>query len=347
MRETLEALGMPQVELAKRTSKAEKTISEIVNGKAPITAATALAFERALGVPAAFWNRREQHYREYLARTEEKRALKEQVEWLKEVPVAAMIRREWVGRCSGRVEQLREVLSFFGMSSVEAWKASWLGPEPVADFRSSPAFERDPVAVAAWLRQGELLADKMHCGRYDVGQFRSCISQARALTTEPQERFVPRLKELCSASGVAFVLLAELPRTRVSGAARWLSPSRALLQLSLRHGTNDHFWFSFFHEAAHILLHGKKEAFVDEDQAAGEEPQKEREANSFSEDQLIPKGQYLAFATAHELLSKAAIVGFADRVGVAPGIVVGRLQHEGRLPYTHCNDLKAHLDWGT
>jgi hypothetical protein len=38
------------------------------------------------------------------------------------------------------------------------------------------------------------------------------------------------------------------------------------------------------------------------------------------------------------------VVAFAKEIGIAAGIVVGRLQHEGDLPRTHLNDLKRSLD---
>lgn len=66
--ETLESLGMSQVELAVRISRPEKTISEIINGITAITPETALQFERALGVPASFWNNLEKNYQELRAK---------------------------------------------------------------------------------------------------------------------------------------------------------------------------------------------------------------------------------------------------------------------------------------
>lgn len=124
-------------------------------------------------------------------------------------------------------------------------------------------------------------------------------------------------------------------------AARWLSPRRALIQLGLRYKTDDQLWFSFFHEAAHILRHGKKLEFLETN---GLSDEAEVEANNVAADMLVPASAYRDFAETGSF-SKAGIRSFAESVGVAPGIVVGRLQHDGRLPYTHCNDLKRHLEW--
>lgn len=107
--------------------------------------------------------------------------------------------------------------------------------------------------------------------------------------------------------------------------------------MSLRYKTDDHLWFTFFHEAGHILLHGKKELFIEG--SNGLDEVKEGEANEFAQIELIPKKSFAAFL-AQKPYSKAAIERFAREIGIAPGIVVGQLQHRGLLPRSYCNDLK-------
>jgi Zn-dependent peptidase ImmA (M78 family) len=139
---------------------------------------------------------------------------------------------------------------------------------------------------------------------------------------------------------VVFALVPELKGCRAHGATRWLSPRRALIQLSFRYRTDDHFWFTFFHEAAHILLHRKRAIFLEADEHEGNE---EEEANRFAADFLVPP-QHLEGVTA-ESLSKQFIVGLADDIGVSPGIVAGRLQHDGLIPYSRYADLRVRIDW--
>src|SRR5206468_3775093 len=119
--ETLEALGMTQSELAERMGRPTKTVNEIINGKAAITPETALQLERVLGVPARFWSNRERHYREHLAQIEEEGKLQANVNWLNELPVKHMINLGWVRRCDTKVEQIRELLHFFGVASPVCW----------------------------------------------------------------------------------------------------------------------------------------------------------------------------------------------------------------------------------
>lgn len=337
--ETLEALGMSQAELAERTGRPRKTINEIVKGKAAITPETALQFERVLGVPASFWSKREYHYREFLAREEERKKLANQTAWLDKLPVKTMVKLGWIPAADDRVTQLRHVLNFFGVASPQEWRGLWSGAQ--AAFRRSPAFESDPGAVAAWLRKGELEAQRIACAPFDEARFKDVLVSVKELTATTPERFIPELTQLCASAGVAVVFVRELPRTRVSGATRWLTPVKALIQLSLRYKTDDHLWFTFFHEAAHILRHGKSGLFIEEEDGGGE---KEEEANQFAADLLIPAPELRSFLEKWNR-SLAAVRHFARAQGISPGIVVGRLQHEGVLPRTHGNKLKIRFQW--
>ncbi len=337
LEETLAALGMSQAQLAERTGRPKKTINEIIQGKAGITPETALQLERVLGVPAGFWNERERRYREFLAHQAETQQLAAQVDWLKRLPIKHMVEFGWIERHDDPTRQLRAVLEFFQIASPQQWHPA------IASFRKSPTFAADEMAIAAWLRRGEQEAQQIACAPYNVQRFRATLAEARALTIEEPTVFVPRLQELCAACGVAVVFVPELPRTRVSGATRWLKPDKALIILSLRYRTNDHLWFTFFHEAGHIVKHGKREVFVDLVDNA-DDP-KETEANVFAADMLIPPDTWHTFLTTYDYRSKAAIMAFAREIGIAPGIVVGRLQHEQRISHRNCNDLKVSLHW--
>lgn len=146
----------------------------------------------------------------------------------------------------------------------------------------------------------------------------------------------------CAKAGVAVVFVPELTGCRTSGATRWLTPTKALIQLNLRYNSDDHLWFSFFHEAGHILLHGKRDAYVEYDEA--ETSPDEEAANEFARDFLIAPEDYHAFVrSCKSYFSKQKASGFARKLGIAPGIIVGRLQHDQQIPYTHVNALKQRL----
>ena len=343
LQETLEALGMSQASLAERAGRSLKMINEIIKGKAPITPKMALELERVVGVPASFWNNRERHFREFIVKIEEQKRLETFISWLENIPVRAMVKYGWIVFFKNKVAQLQEVLKFFGIASPDQWQAAMQSYLGNAAFRKSQAFKSDFEALVSWLRKGELNAKKIFCEPYDAKKIRSTLNQIRILTIKPPEIFQPELKKLCASCGVAVVFVPELPKTRVSGATRWLTPTKALIQLSLRYKTEDHLWFSFFHEAGHILKHGKRDVFIEGTSLKMDET-KEEEANTFAADCLIPKKGYLNF-TSRFTFSKENIRKFASQIQISPGIIVGRLQHDKLLPMTHCNDLKVRFEW--
>jgi HTH-type transcriptional regulator / antitoxin HigA len=340
LREVLANKEMSQAELATRMGRPKKTINEIVKGKAMITPETALQLERVLGTPASFWNNLEQNYREYLAKVEERARLEKDLAWMKQFPVSAMAKYGWLEKQRDKVAQLQELLSFFSIASPTQWQGVFADRQ--AAYRRSSAFEVDHAAVAAWLRQGEREASRIHPARFSKQRFRNALLEARTLTTAPPSVFLPSLQRICADAGVAVVLLKALPKSRVSGATRWLSSTTALIQLSLRYRKDDHLWFTFFHEAGHILLHGRGEVFLEGNGDRTEEL--EAEADRFASNFLVPPQDYRRFLSGG-LPTKRRIRDFATELGIAPGIVVGRLQHDGEVPFRNCNDLKVSLRW--
>jgi addiction module HigA family antidote len=340
LEEVLVERGMSQAELAERTGRPKKTVNEIVKGKAAITPETALQFERVLGIPAGFWNAREQNYRESLARAKEALEFEKQTDWLDQVPYRAMVKLGWIPEHREKVRQLEDVLRFFAVASPSSWHGIW-GVESPA-FRRSSAFESKPGALAAWLRKGELEMSHQEPAEYDADAFKRALDQVRSLTRQLPSDFASIVTMECNKAGVGVAFVPELPGTRVWGATRWLTATRALIQLSLRYKTDDHLWFTFFHEAGHILLHGRRDVFLEGDER--EQTAKESEADGFAQEWLIPEAKYRVFRRLGAFTC-AAIGRFAFELGIAPGIVVGRLQHDGYLERTRCNDLKKKVDW--
>jgi addiction module HigA family antidote len=338
--EAIEMRGMTQTDLAARTGRTPKLINEIIKGKAPITADTALQLERVLGVSAEFWNNRERQYREALSRRDEGQQLADAVGWLRRFPLGAMSQLGWIRKRKDNVDQLRELLNYFGVASPKAWEDYW--SQMQVSYRKSTAFNADLHALRAWLRKGEVEGQSLECAAYDATAFRRMLGKIRALTVEEPQVFQPRLIEWCAACGVAVAFVPELPKIRASGAMRWLTPTKALIQVNLRYKKDDHFWFTVFHEAGHMLNDSKKMLFVDTERFEGEY---EDAANRFAAEQLVPQAALTAFAVSKRHLSKMDIVSFARRQGVAPGIVVGQLQHRKKLQYAHCNDLKRTFVW--
>lgn len=339
--ETLEELGMSQAELARRMGRPTKTINEIVQGKTAILPETAFQMENVLGIPASFWLSRETAYRTALARSARDSAdvAPDTVEWANQFPCKEMAKRGWIESCAKTSDYVQSLFSFFRVASVPAWEATWNRPE--AAFRRSLSKEGNRYAVSAWLRQGEIEAARQKARPYDAAGFRSALEHCRTLTTADPDVFCPGVQEACAEAGVMVLFVKELPSASVSGAARWLTSQRALIQLTLRFKTDDQLWFSFFHEAAHILLHPKKGIFVDDGQGTSTQ---EKEADAFASNLLIADDDFDAFVRTRPF-SAQRVAAFAKKQEIAPGMVVGRLQHDRLLPFNQLNHLKRRLEW--
>lgn len=336
LEEILEDLGISKKEFAERCGLSTKHVSQIINAKASITPDTAIRFERVLNVKASLWNNLEANFRTFEAKQKAAKELESALAWAKEFPINEMVERGLIEKPGNKKHLVEVIWSFFGVASIRTWEEQYTSPRAV--FRHSPTYKSDLKALIVWLRIGELRAQKIRTEPYNKDRFRQALEQIRSLTNERPQVFEPKLKELCRQAGVVVVLEREFKKTRVSGATRWLSPDKAIIQLSLRHKTNDHFWFSFFHEAGHVLMHSKKQGFVDEPDGGGSK--QEDEANAFASRRLISSKDYREFVRRGRF-SDAGIRSFARSIGIAPGIVVGRLQHDMHIPYSHHNKLKV------
>lgn len=338
LREALEERSMSQSELARRLDRPLKTINEIVNAKAAITPKTALQLELALGISADFWNALETQYRAAIARQNEAAELAADEEWARQFPIRELVLRDAIPAGLSGVDLVKALLRFFGVSSRGAWQRQ--SGRTAVRFRRTRAYESSPTAVAAWLRLGELEAGEMDVATYEARRFEEALERSRTLTRRrPFALAIQMAAREFASSGVGLVVAPELPGTRLSGAARWLGPRTALIQVSLRFKTADQVWFSIFHDAAHLLLHPRDTDYLDDE---GVEGPREQEADSFARSWLVPDREYDAFvADGH--FTESTVREFAELIGTAPGIVVGRLQHDGHVQSSVLNFLKERL----
>lgn len=342
LEEYLEVMGMTKAQLAARCGRPTKTISEIIHGKAAITPETALQLERVLGRKAALWQNLEANYRLRRAAENEHDELSRHTGWAKKFPIRQLVEAGDIDEPKDDVDLVKKLLRFFGVGTVAGWKGSF-GDLQLA-FRRSASFRAAPESLTAWVRRGEIAAAAVECAPFEAKRFKKTLRSVRDLTAQSFPHVFEELQGQCASAGVAVVLVPELPKTHLSGIARWVSKEKALIQLSLRYKTSDHVWFSFFHEAAHIVLHAKKLIYIDE--KGGDNHVVEDEANRFAGDLLLEPAAYERFVSARDFTA-ASVVEFARKQKTAPGIVVGRLQHEERIPYAMHNGLKERLVWSS
>lgn len=333
--------GLSAGELAARMQTDVSFVLRLISGTERIGSRVAGLLATNIGATEAFWTSRQKRYDAALHDTANSISSDGARAWLRALPIKDMAAAGWIAPPS-RDNALQAALAYFGVTSPEEWRERYAAHATLFAYRTSQSFVSKLGALAAWLRQGELQAATIDCAKWDPQKFGHELKVIRGLTRlKRPHMFMKRLRDHCAAAGVAIVFVKAPVGCRASGATRFINPDRAMIILSFRHLSDDHFWFSFFHEAGHLLLHGPDASFIDGD--AAEETDKEQEANAFAASTLIPLHEQ------DRLLELGAnvnrIVRFAVSIGISPGIVVGQMQHFGVLRPNQRNSLKRRYAW--
>lgn len=336
LREVLDGLSMTQKELATRTGLTEQTIVRIIKGLQPITFETAIKLEMVTSVPARMWNNLEMQYREQLSKIEQSRELEQSKEWVKSIPILELKARGVLPDVSDTASIAREALRFYGVSNVDAWHDVWTHPEVAA--RRSDSFETDIGAASAWLRLGEIEAREIVCEPFNKDLFKQVLHEIRRMTVLAPEQFLDQLRDVCARAGVALSLVREFKKVPWNGASKWLSQDKVMIMLNLRGKGEDIFWFSFYHEAYHVLYGEKKRLYI---AGMNSKDSEEQKADRFAANTLIPKKYNTVIAN---ITTRQEIINLAHELAVSPGIVAGRYRHlTGNWSYF--KDLTRTFTW--
>ncbi|TCN39317.1 plasmid maintenance system antidote protein VapI [Kribbella orskensis] len=338
IREALDERGLSLTQFADMMACSPERASGLLDGAEPISLELGRRLADTIGATTQFWMSRDAQYRDDLDRVNADR-------WAESLPTAEMRKLGWLPKTSDWHERLDACLQFFGVPDLRTWDDTYGSLLATAKFRTSPKIRTDEAAVAVWLRQGEVEAQHLNVGRWNPARFRDVLADAKSLTREKDPAiFLPALTTLCASAGVAIVVVRSPQGCPASGVARRLGSGNPLLVLSGRHRSDDHLWFTFFHEAAHALLHDPGLVFVDElapgSPAASDV---EREADKFAEDILCPRSLLEMLPSGR--ITTRDVIRASRAAGVAPGIVVGQLQHNGMLGYDQLNSLKRRYRW--
>lgn len=309
----------------------------LLTGQTPVTVGLARKLALHVGSTVEFWLTRDVQYREDMNRVEINR-------WAASLPIKQMVSLGWIGKSSDWKERLSACLQFFDVSNYAEWQGRYQPILRSAYFRLSPAYAKEP-AILAWLRQGEIVTQGHLGTSWNPDHFRAVLMRARPLTREMNPaRFIPALTSMCAEAGVKFAVLRAPEGCPVSGVARFGDNANPTIVLSARYLADDHFWFSFFHEAGHLLLHSSGLHVDDEREFKGgpSVSPAEREANQFAERVLIPSGIERFRSRRH---SGRELVEVARGLGIGPGVLVGQLQHSGAIGYGAFNGLKRRYKW--
>ena len=341
----LEERGWKQGDLAIRLGYTQKHVSLLINGRVPITADAAQRLARVLGSTPNFWLTLEANYRSDQLRIASTNVLASWASWVGSFPPKGL---QQLGiadahRVSAKSTPIvaEQLLRYFGVASPTEWKHHYV--RLIRGGHNIGRGERSDEALALWIRFGEQHAESQRAPKYNRVRFQRVLESLRGLTNMPPNVYLPQITELMLHAGVIFLAAPGIHGTSVVGMARLLSSNRPLIQIAVTGMTNDVFWKTLFHEAAHVLLHLGEDAathpiYFDSASDAATTNRREKEAVAWARNVLIPSRCDAVLPT---LTTKRQIQLFAKTIGIHPGIVVGRLQDDELLKSSVMNELKV------
>jgi plasmid maintenance system antidote protein VapI/Zn-dependent peptidase ImmA (M78 family) len=333
----LEERGISSKDLAALLGYSLDRTERLIKGKEAITRDVAALLAKHVGGSEKFWLSREQNYRNEVARLQSSGNLNAGKAWLDELPLKDMQKFGWLPAHSKIDENVDACLKYFRVRDVKEWRTKYSQFLSLVSFRTSPTQKSEPGSVISWLRYGEIKSAQIPCRPWNAKNFeRSLIGMRRLTRKKDPSVFVPELRKLCAESGVALVVARGPAGCRASGATRFLNDKQAMILLSFRYLADDQFWFTFFHEAGHLLMHGQKAVFLED--GSDVSLKEEHEANLFAQNILIPPEARAEFLSLKP--TKDSVMKFAVKIGISRGIVVGQLQHHNRLEPNQLNFLK-------
>jgi Zn-dependent peptidase ImmA (M78 family)/plasmid maintenance system antidote protein VapI len=329
----LEEKGMTIDAFSRNIREESNVIKDLLCGNYRIDSLLASKLKDSLGFSENFWLQRDKVFFERKQQLE--------AEWIKSLPLSEMKKRGWIDK---KEKALDACLNFFGVRSLSDWNLKYRNQINNLAFRKSQTFETDLFSIAAWVRKAEIQTETYKIPTWNKDLFEQrLIENIKPLTRVKNPKdFLPHLIKECADCGVRLAIVPSLGKNRASGAVKFVG-NNALMILSFRYLTDDHFWFTFFHEAGHLILHAKTEQLRVDTDSYESYNEDEHEANLFAVNCLVP------YEIQHELenlnSNKRKLIKFAANAGVSPGIVVGQMQFRKIISFSYLNAYKRRFTW--
>ena len=337
--EIIEDMGVTQAEFAVRMGTTRKTLSQLVNGQANISNDLAQKLSTMLGTSIEFWLNLQTAFDEKVIEINKAKATDEQAEIVAVIDYSYFVKLVNLPVARTVREKIDNLCSFFRIADLRILRQN----DFLVNFRTGIATVEDNNIInsRAWLQTALNVAARIETAPFNADKLKAYIPEIRTMTLQDPEVFLPRLREIFSECGVAFVLLPYLKNSGINGAVKWINQDRVVLAMNDRRLNADTFWFSLFHEIKHVLQQKTKTVFVSSSKQEMKEMDEklEEEADTFAQNTLIPMRDYRQFAPS-KYTSDAEIIAFAKKIGIHPGVVAGRLQHDHIIAPNRCSALK-------
>lgn len=343
LEETIEEIGMTQAELSKRLGRPQQAINEIIKGKKSITPETALELEDVLGIPSHIWIGLESEYQIVLAKQEELKQMEEESKLLEKFPYADLVKLRFVKGTRKAVEKVDELKRFFEVArliqipQVKTYEAA---------FRVANQDNISNEAIASWIQAVRLKAKQVDAEKFNKKKLKENLSKIKSLMNIEINQAIKEIQKILNSCGIVLVMLPHFKNTKIHGATFWLDNDKAVVAMTLRGSFSDVFWFSFFHEIGHVLLHPKREVFLEDGYSNQKLKKQEEEADKFASEILISEKDYNEFISTNKL-TKGSVISFSEKLDIKPSIIVGRLMHDQIVKFNdyQLSSLRDRYKW--
>ncbi len=339
--ELLDEFGLSIEQLNKQIGLTAKKGQQLLDGELSICQVIAVKLESTLHVPSKFWLARDYQYQSFKKKIQER-----EQSWLTSLPISDMVKHGWIPKNSPRKKRVKECLKFFRQESIDSWYDYFENKQLNVAYRTSKTLNTDELSVFTWLQYAKNISCDISTLPWDKNLLIDALKEIRDLTLEPDPQvFIPKLKTIFAEVGIIFIIAKTPSGCRASGATCFFQKNKPTLIMSFRHLTDDHFWFTLFHEIGHLVLHSSNQMTrIERNPTSGLKNDEELEADSFATDQLIPQ-VYQAELKSFYARDWKKIIRFAKKIGVSKGIVLGQLQFMGNIEYSHLNKFKVRYKW--
>lgn len=307
---------------------------QLVDGFRSIDQEIAHKLSEFFGGSKDFWLKRQSDFDDDLRRCMEAIDHEQAEQLVARLPLSDMRKFGWIPK---KGSKLQSILQFFDVQGLSHWKRRYAAQASAVAFRQSETLAIDLDSTLVWLRQAERKAYKIRTAEWNKKLLVESLPELRTLVKKKKPaRFFPELQKICARAGVALVYVPTPKGCRASGATQFLSTSKALIVMSFRYRSDDHFWFTFFHEIGHLILHDERALFVEDESCVT--MKEEQEANAFSRNVLLPDEQHTDMLEFSQ--NAKSIIKFAVKVNLTPGVIVGQMQHADIIRNNQMNSLK-------
>lgn len=330
-------------DLADELGMNDREFSQFLTGELRITPSVAVVLADCLGSTPAFWIKRDQAYVAEIKRLRQEDS-SELESWAKSFPLADMRKLGMLAKGLRGDAVCRNLLQFFNCGSYSEWKAQYASGLSLVSFRSSSAFEACDLATLAWKRLGERQAAGLQLPPFDRDGLENILPDLKKLSfLRSPRKLMPKLRERLAGVGVALTSSKAVSGCRASGATWLMAGGNPIVHLSFRHLSDDHLWFTIYHEAAHILL-GHVEHVGYDRGSSDVRDRHERDADTRAEELLVPREVWKSLTA--QVITPHSIMSAARKAKVSPGIIVGQLENAGFLAHGRMSFMKHRFAWG-